>query len=575
MLARGASVARHHQANRPDGFGRRTHIAFAMELLKKRGQLVATRVPQEYQSLAFSRDLISQERIRPIGVFCERSTILSSADQRKPLSSSQPKINESPQRFERRASGESTKLFYSLFYVTLISKTTELRYRFPNSIIFKLLSVIADNAVLIALPYSKMLTDIAGLSTNKKDVFIICADNDRDVARNISVLLEIEGYNTFSAFKNSRSSAPIPAQTYFEKHFYESSVIITILSNASKNSLYCDAEMKAAFCQARDSNAKLIHFLVEPVEPSQFGIEMDYVSLVGLSHTEKRTAILSAIASAAEVPKPLESISAPFTFGWTASHRIGVLAGPENTPSFFHSESEKDHSQRLNACREMATRLTADLKSRSYNVREGYLRTLERYLSDLPMAAGDGNFIVADCEARVLRGMFEADADTLSRDFAERLNRILELNTALRPYYEGVGRFYDDVKRGTLSQPLPRDAVEGFAREIAEHTPNVFESEVSTALYEVQHAPTLEVASRKPHDESSSTLVPRPDPIDAPDPVKLHNYGQASTVNAIYAAFLKGRDISSAVKGWDDIAQSLSRHAGPVIEWLRSYFPPG
>ncbi|WP_283470374.1 hypothetical protein [Methylosinus trichosporium] len=365
-----------------------------------------------------------------------------------------------------------------------------------------------------------------------------------------------------------------PRKRSFEKHFYESSIIITILSHAFKNSLYCDAEMKAAIGQAHDSKVKLYHFLVEPLDPGQFGVETDYASLVGLSYTEQKTVILSKITSELDVKKPLESISAPFTFGWTTSYTIGVVPGSENTPSFVHSESKKDHAQRLNACREMAERLTADLKTRSYNVREGYLRTLERYLSDLPMAAGVGNFIVADCEARVLRGMFEADADILSRDFAERLNRILELNTALRPYYEGVGRFYDDVKRGTLSEPLPRDAVESFAREVADHTPNVFESDVSTALLEVQHAPTLEMVPGKADDELSSSLLPRPDPIDAPDPVKLHNYGQASTVNAIYAAFLKGKDISSSVKGWDDIAQSLSRHAGPVIEWLRNYLPP-
>lgn len=328
---------------------------------------------------------------------------------------------------------------------------------------------------------------------------------------------------------------------------------------------------KKLSCKAK---ARLIHLVVQQIDSNLLEIvDADCVSLVGLSRAEQKVAILSAIAPGLQLQQPCESISAPFTFGWTASQRIGIVGGPENTPNFYHAGSEEDHRQRLTACREISHRLIADLKARSYNVRDGYLWALERYLSDLPTAPGVGNFILADCEARVLRGMFEEDANTLSRDFAERLNRILELNTALRPYYEGVRRFYDDVKRGTLSEPLPRDAIENFSREVAEHTPDVFEPEVSAALVEVRHGPMLEPVHTS-RAEPSSCLTPRPDPIDAPDPAKLHNYGQASTVNAIYSAFLKGKDISSAVKGWDDIAQSLSGHAAPVIEWLRHFWPP-
>jgi hypothetical protein len=70
-------------------------------------------------------------------------------------------------------------------------------------------------------------------------------------------------------------------------------------------------------------------------------------------------------------------------------------------------------------------------------------------------------------------------------------------------------------------------------------------------------------------------LAPRPDPIDAPDPVNAHDYGRASTVNAIYATFLKGKDLATAVKGWDEIAQKLGEHAGPAIEFLKVFLPGG
>lgn len=218
--------------------------------------------------------------------------------------------------------------------------------------------------------------------------------------------------------------------------------------------------------------------------------------------------------------------------------------------------------------------MAADLKGHSHNVRSAYYVTLGRYLSDLPSGSGFGNFLLADCEARTLRGMFEEDAAVLNRDFAERLNRILELHMALRPYYDGVERFYSDVRRGTLSEPLPLDAINNFVREVRKHTPDIFEPDVPAAFDAIgdQQLPQPTPASgRSDANITETTVVPRADPIEVPDPEKTHSYSQASTVNNSYSAFLKGKDISTAVKGWDDTAHTLAQHASTVIDWLKNY----
>ena len=72
-----------------------------------------------------------------------------------------------------------------------------------------------------------------------------------------------------------------------------------------------------------------------------------------------------------------------------------------------------------------ASRRAADRRSRRrrINARGDYRATLATYLDELPAAPGSGNLLLADAEARVLRGLFEEDANILARALAERLNR--------------------------------------------------------------------------------------------------------------------------------------------------------
>jgi hypothetical protein len=64
----------------------------------------------------------------------------------------------------------------------------------------------------------------------------------------------------------------------------------------------------------------------------------------------------------------------------------------------------------------------------------------------------------------------------------------LRMADALRVFYPGVERFYDDVRFGRISEPLPIDAVEALTTIVAE-APEVFDASVGQALSDA--APSL------------------------------------------------------------------------------------
>ena len=402
------------------------------------------------------------------------------------------------------------------------------------------------------------------------DYFVSYAKENEADAREIVDVLEGAGHSTFAQYKDIAAGHNFVRE--MQRGLAASRSLIAVVSPDYEASDHCQAEWASAYKgDTGGARRKIIPFLVRETKLNALASQVVYKNLIGLSGEARKRAILEAIAGRS-LPPPAENVSAPFTFGWNAAHRVTITAGPLNVPVFLHAGGDKDHRERLDACRKTASRLVADLAAQKFNVRGAYRESLERYFEDLPTAPGEGNFLMADCEARTLRGLFEDDAAALPRDLAERLNRVLEFTIALRPYYEGVGRFYEDVKSGALSTPLPRDAVEGFAATVREYSPEVFESEVSEGLSKVERELPPEQPP-PPGPPPEGVLAPRADPIDAPDPRKAHDYGVASSINAIYATFLKGKDLAVAVKGWDEIAQKLGEHAGPVIEFLKNFLP--
>ena len=130
-----------------------------------------------------------------------------------------------------------------------------------------------------------------------------------------------------------------------------------------------------------------------------------------------------------------------FSYEWTSAGRLAVAAGPQNVPVFPYSTSEMDHARGLETSRNLAARLFDDLHTRRVNVRREYGNALARYRDDLPPRPGEGNFMLADAQARILRGMFGAHADTLSAPMASQLKVLLEHHIGLRNFYPEVERF--------------------------------------------------------------------------------------------------------------------------------------
>jgi hypothetical protein len=103
------------------------------------------------------------------------------------------------------------------------------------------------------------------------------------------------------------------------------------------------------------------------------------------------------------------------------------------------------------------------------NARREYKETLDDYLRDLPKQPGEGNFILADAHARVLRSMFQAEAAYLPFPLAGKLKILLEQHIGLRAYYPAVEEFYQSVRTGHLERPLPLDAVEDFIQGVRDN----------------------------------------------------------------------------------------------------------
>jgi hypothetical protein len=242
------------------------------------------------------------------------------------------------------------------------------------------------------------------------------------------------------------------------------------------------------------------------------------------------------------LPQPVADSPAPFAFGWsTTTSTLRIIPGPQNIALFPFSTSERDHSNWLLVCREQTDRLIADIQARRFNIRAAYSDSLERYRNDLPMLSGGGNFVLADSEARTLRHLFVADASVLPPPFSSRLRTLLEQHSALRPFYPEVERLFHAIREGRLDEPLPQDAVEAFARTVYQHTPDVFDPPISVRLQDVNHKPpSISVLASEPSDVPG-TILPPPDPLGSIAPLKSRSFLTASSINALYKAFLAGK----------------------------------
>jgi hypothetical protein len=233
--------------------------------------------------------------------------------------------------------------------------------------------------------------------------------------------------------------------------------------------------------------------------------------------------------------------------------------------------SERDHANRLEACRVLATGTARSLRSGKWNARSDYAETLDQYAAYLPKQPEEGNFLLADAKARIIRAMFAAEQHFLPAPFAAELKVLLEQHIGLRAYYPATEEFYESVRSGHLEIPLPLDAVEGFIQGVRDNTPTLFEPNVAGTLENTaQPIPAITQVDLEAPKSNIEQPVPPPDPLGEVDPEKSRRFTLGSAVNALWKAVRSGDEAGKTVKGWSEVIAILGPNVVPILEWLRS-----
>jgi tetratricopeptide (TPR) repeat protein len=269
--------------------------------------------------------------------------------------------------------------------------------------------------------------------------------------------------------------------------------------------------------------------------------------------------------------RPVEGVHSPLSFDWSTTNQNIVVVGSGNLPALPLPTSERDHAQRLEACDIAAQDLCNDVLAAKYNIRKEYLDYLTRYAKRLPKSAGQGNILLADNEAQILRKMFASDASILPLPFSASLTTLLHLHMGLRVYYPELARYYEDVRSGRVERPLPLDAVAGFFAGVRANTPEIFDPTVSTAINEA----TPPLPTTFPPEDAPpldpTVPVPPPDPLGEVDLKKSRDYSVAGYVNELWKVFCQGPTIVKNLNSWNEAYHFLRDKVGPVLDWLRQF----
>jgi hypothetical protein len=150
---------------------------------------------------------------------------------------------------------------------------------------------------------------------------------------------------------------------------------------------------------------------------------------------------------------------------------------------------------------------------------------------------------------------------------------VIDNQFALNGFYDLVQRHNEAVNAGTWTQPFPSEAAKRFFGVVEENTPQLFEREVGNGLRQFdraapQPAPTTEVPP------SSSAIQPPPLPPGTPDAEHSRQRQIATAANALWAVFLKGKDLPTALEGWTQAAHKLGENIGPILDFLRNIGAP-
>jgi hypothetical protein len=273
-------------------------------------------------------------------------------------------------------------------------------------------------------------------------------------------------------------------------------------------------------------------------------------------------------------PTAIRGVLSPVDFLASPGRPIRAVPSLDTKPRLETPVDRQDHKPRLDLCRANARSLLDLVQERTVNVREAYGRALSAYLAQLPTTTRKRNMLLADQEARILRDLFAADVAILPTEFAVRLRAMLQSHQALRVFYPGIARFYDDVRFGRNNDPLPIDSAERILAIVAA-TPELFDASVQQAL--VDAAPPLPPALKLEGVQLPGSPDPQPplDPIGDVPTEKAQAYARAGTINRLWAFFQKGEMVGKNSEAWIKTGATLAPHVTKIVDWLSKFISAG
>lgn len=276
-------------------------------------------------------------------------------------------------------------------------------------------------------------------------------------------------------------------------------------------------------------------------------------------------------SSSAEWPEPVEDAKSPFSYGWGQNGKIGLAGDALSAIAAAKHRSPEDASNRLDAARQLAKSLAEGIQGGQYQVSQDYASGLSDYAEHLPHDHS-GNIYLADSALRTLRDDLQDDIASgyVPDKFARRVKRVIEAHYGLRVYFPDLLGFYDDIKRGELTEPPPIEALNQLSQTVAEFTPDVFEDAVKDSVgpdtwptYESsKHVSPLAEAPA----ETSVTLPP--DPIADVDPVRADQAARAGAFNRLWGVLRKPEKAADNIERAEKAAGTFAKHIGSVIDFL-------
>jgi hypothetical protein len=104
---------------------------------------------------------------------------------------------------------------------------------------------------------------------------------------------------------------------------------------------------------------------------------------------------------------------------------------------------------------------------------------------------------------------------------------------------------------------------------IDEYTPDQFDPSVGRELAKEEVSAPPIAGEREAAVSNSSTPQPPPDPIGSVDRAQSRDQLVARSLNGLWSAFLRGKDIVPNIEGWRRAYESLEPTIRPVLDYLR------